>query len=390
MSTDIEQRVRSGLADAPVPAGLSLDADAVTRVASRNLRRRRTGQALLGGMASLAVLGTVTWAGGWLPGGVQRVLPASPWSACPVSGSFSGESSVRLAALDHSVIPLTDGGTVVVGLGQGCTGGDFLFMSATPASADALPETVPLQGALGTSTDPREGPLSAWWQGLPLPDGRVVTGLMIPGGAQDLVAVGPDAVHEASSEPVRVPGTDLDAMVFEDYWPDGEDLAEVWRGSDGLVHTSWSAGTTSRVWQGDDAGGELTDTWVGQDRQEQQWVMRDGVVQGPFEVSDEPYAVVFPIDDPVTDPATDDPVTVEVVAVLPAGDGALRLAGGGEPTEPDAAPLETLWLDSSEGDRTLHAALVRLGLDAAGELPALEWVPGGDGATPQPVPLLEP
>ncbi|WP_134773759.1 hypothetical protein [Ornithinimicrobium flavum] len=70
MSTDIEQRVRASLASAPDPAGLRLDADAVTRVASRSHRRRRTGQALVAGMASLAVLGPVAWAGGWLPGEV--------------------------------------------------------------------------------------------------------------------------------------------------------------------------------------------------------------------------------------------------------------------------------------------------------------------------------
>lgn len=394
MSTDIEQRVRAGLADTTTPADLRLDADTVTRVASRSHRRRRTGQALLGGMASLAVLGAVTWAGGWLPGGVQRVLPASPLSSCPISDGLSEGPAVRLADLDHAVIPLADGGTVVAGLAQGCSGGDAVFMAATPEPADALPERVPMQGGLGVGPD--VGPITAWWQGLQMPEGRQVTGVMVPGGASKLVTVGPDAVHEPSSERVSVPGTDLDAYVFEDYWPDGEDLAQVWRGSDGLVHTSWSAGTTARVWQGSDPGAKLTDTWVGQDRQEQLWVMRDGEVQGPLEVSTGPWAVAFP---------TDDPDTVEVVVVVPEDGGELSLADddvlgvadgagsspdGRDEAGPDDDALKASWLGSSEGDRTLHAALITLELDEAGVPPALEWTPAGEGVTSQPVVIREP
>lgn len=397
MSTDMEQRVRDSLADAPTPAELRLDADTVTRVASRSHRRRRTGQALLGGMASLAVLGAATWAGGWLPGGVQRALPASPWSGCPISGGLSDDASLRLAAFDHGVIPLSGGGTMVVGLAQGCPGGDVLVMSAIPEPADALPETVPFQGGLGADLDPQMDSLSAWWQGVRLPDGQEVAGVMVPGGATDLVSVGPDSVHEPSSEPVRVPGTDLDAFVFEDYWPDGEDLAQVSRGTDGLVRTSWSAGITSRVWQGSDPAGELTDTWVGQDHQEQQWIMRDGEVQGPFSVSTKPYAVLFP---------ADDADRVEVVVVAPEGGGELSRADGGELSragggapgradggepgiEADTAP-EALWLESSDGDRTLYAALVTIDVDEAGELSALEWTPSGEGATAQAVEVLQP
>lgn len=373
MSTDIEQRVRASLASAPHPAGLRLDADAVTRVASRSHRRRRTGQALVAGMASLAVLGPVAWAGGWLPGEVQRALPASPWSWCPISGSLSGERAIQLADLEHVAIPLRDGSTVVAGLAQGCPEGDLLLMSATPEPADALPATVPVQGALGNDVDPHMEELSSWWSGLQLPDGRRVTGVMLPHGATDLVRVGPDSVEAPSTSPVRVPGTNLDAVVFEDSWPDGEDLAQVWRGTDGLVHTSWSAGITSRVWQGNDPAARITDTWVGQDRQEQQWVMRDGKVNGPFPVSAEPYAVAFPTD------TTDG---VEVVVVLPKDIGELRLQ--------DGTTLTTLWLDAQEGEPTLHAALVTLASLTPDEpLPDLAWVTDTD-TDPRPVPVIQP
>lgn len=373
MSTDIEQRVRSGLTDAPTPADLRLDADAVTRLASRSHRRRRASQAFVGGIASLAVLGAVTWAGGWLPGDVQRALPASPWSGCPIAGYGSGEQYVHLADLEHGVIPLQDGGTVVVGLAQGCSAGDLLIMSATPEPVDALPATVPLQGAIGNDVDSRMEDLSSWWSGLQLPDGRRVTGVMLPHGATDLVRVGPDAFDVPSTGFVPVPGTDLDAVVFEDHWPDGEDLAHVRRGADGLVRTSWGAGITSRVWQGDDPAATLTDTWVGQDRQEQQWVMRDGQVQGPFPVTAEPYAVTFP---------TDTPVRVEVVVVLPERVGELRLE--------DGTTLDALWLDSHEGEPTLHAALVTLEDLTPGEPPPdLAWVTDRD-ADPQPVSIVQP
>lgn len=265
MSTDIEERVRTGLADAPTPADLRLDADAVTRLASRSHRRRRTGQAFLGGMASLAVLGTVTWAGGWLPGEVQRALPASPWSACPLTWNGTG-NDVHLDAVAHAVLTLSEGGTVVAGAARGCPDGDRLFFAATKAARGELPDTLPVQGGLQDRTDENDQ-LTSWLQGLRLEDGREVTGMMAPRGASGLVLVGPDAVHEPTSDPVDVPGTGLAAAVLEGYWPQGEDLAQVWRGADGLVRTSWSAGTTARVWQGDDPAAQLTATWVGQDRQ---------------------------------------------------------------------------------------------------------------------------
>lgn len=369
MSTNIEQRVRAGLADTAHPAGLRLDADAVTRLASRSHRRRRTSQTLIGGVATLAVLGTATWAGGWLPHGMQRALPASPWSACPISGY--GQSSLHLDTLDHAVIPLSDGGTVVVGLARGCPGGDALVMSATVEPANALPDTVPLQGGLGAGPD--DSPFDSGQIALRLPDGREMTGVMVPGEVWDLARVGPDAIHEPSEQPVRVPGTNLSAFVLTDVWPDGEDLAQVWRGADGLVHTSWSAGITSRVWQGTDPAARLTDTWVGQDRQEQQWVMHDGQVRGPFPASTEPYAVVF---------ETRTTSRVDVVVVLPDNVGELRLA--------DDTALTTHWLDSQEGEPTLYAALVTLDdLSPDEPMPDLAWVTGTD-TDPRPVTVVQP
>lgn len=369
MNTDLEHRVRTRLADATTPSDLTLDADAVTRLASRNHRRHRTGQALLGGMASLALLSSASWAGGWLPDPVQQALPASPWSGCPLTWNGTG-SDVELSAVDHAVIALPDGGTVVAGVARGCPDGDRLFIAATHADPDALPETLPVQG--GLEDRPGDDHATSWLSGLRLEDGQEVTAVMAPRGSQDTVIVGPDVVHEAATTPVRVPDTGFEAFVVADYWPDGEDLAQVWRGGDGLVHTAWSAGVTSRVWQGDDEAAEFTDTWVGQDRQEQQWVMRGGVVLGPFEVSAEPHAVAF---------TTPDPDRVELVVVLPEASGELALGDGTE--------LETLWLDSSEGDRTLNAALVTLGRDGSGDLPTLRWMRDDAGGTSQ-VEILKP
>ena len=65
---------------------------------------------------------------------------------------------------------------------------------------------------------------------------------LLPQGATDLVRVGPDAVEVPSTGVVPVPGTDLDAVVFEDSWPDGEDLAQVWRGAGGLCLRGSDAG----------------------------------------------------------------------------------------------------------------------------------------------------
>lgn len=77
MSTDIENQVRQNFAEAPTPTGLALDAEAVTSGFSRAHRRHRARQVILGGVASLAILGTATWAGGWLPNDEPRALPAS-------------------------------------------------------------------------------------------------------------------------------------------------------------------------------------------------------------------------------------------------------------------------------------------------------------------------
>lgn len=366
---DIEQRVRTRLADAPTPADLRLDAEAMTQVASRSHRRRRTGQTLLGGMASIVVLGTVIWAGGWLPGEVQRVLPASPWSRCALTWNETG-SDIHLEAVEHAVIPLSEGGTVVAGVTRGCPDFDRLFFAATTAAPEVLPGSVPLQGGLEDRPDSHDA--LSWFNGLRLEDGREVTAVMVPRGSRGTVVVGPDAVHEPSTPPVRVPDAEYDAFVIEGYWPAGEDLASVWRDADGLVHTSWSAGITSRAWQGSDPAAELTDTWVGEDRREQQWVMREGEVQGPFPVSTGPWAVAFP---------TDDVDRVELVVVLPEMSGELALD--------DGSAVETLWLDSREGARTLHAALARLDRGQSGGA-VLEWVPAGEGATAQAVDVLQP
>lgn len=365
MSTDLETRLRAGLADAPTPAGLALDADAVTRLASRAHRRHRTGQALLGGMASLAVLGTSLWAGGWLPDGVQQALPASPASTCPLS--WGNDPDISLDAVEHAVLPLPGGGTLVAGEARGCPDGDLLFLTATTAAPDQLPATLPLQG--GQGTDPEQDVRSAWMNGLQLEDGRRVTGLMVPAGATQLTVVGPDALHEPSVEPVHVPGTALDVVALEDYWPAGEDLAQVWRGADGLVHTGWSAGVTGRVWQGDDPGAHLTDTWVGEDRQDQHWVMRRGEVQGPFETTSPPHGIVF---------ATAQASEVDVVVALPEAGGTLELADGTGLTGPV--------LTSHGEPASLSAVLLTLDRGPDGSLPDVLWTP--DGADePVPVPL---
>lgn len=101
--------------------------------------------------------------------------------------------------------------------------------------------------------------------------------------------------------------------------------------------------------------------------------MRDGKVNGPFPVSAEPYAVAFPID------TTEE---IEAVVVLPKSVGELRLQ--------DGSTVETLWLDSHEEERTLHAALVTLeNLTPDEPLPDLAWVTDTD-TDPRPVPVIQP
>lgn len=370
MSIDIEQRVRDGLAEAPSPAGLALDAGAVTRVASRAHRRRRGGQALLGGMTSLAVLAGATWAGGWLPADVQRALPASPWAGCPLTWNGTG-NDVHLDAVEHAVLPLPDGGAVVAGVARGCPDYDALFFTASTLAPEALPVSLPMLG--GLEDRPVEDHDTSWFQGLRLEDGREVTAMMVPRGSTGVAIVGPDAVHEPADAPVRVPGTGLDALVVEDYWPAGEDLGHVRRGADGLVHTSWS-NVIGRVWQGDDPSAELTDTWVGQDRQEQQWVMRLGEVRGPFPVSTTPYAVVFPA--PGAAPA-------DLVVVLPDAGGQLSLVQGGQEVDGET-------LRDQDGNTRFSAVLLTVeDLSADGSPRGLEWSPAR-GGKPQPVEVVEP
>lgn len=368
MSTEIENQVRRTFAEAPIPAGLSLDAAAVTSGFSRTHRRHRVGQALLGGVASLAIASTATWAGGWLPADVQRALPASPWSECPLTWNGSG-SDVDLQAVDHAVIPLSGGGTVIAGVARGCVDHDQLFFAATEAS-DTLPATLPVQS--GVEDRPETDSTLSWFSGLRLQDGQTVTAVMVPRGSRDTTVVGPDVVQSPTASPVQVPGTGLDAFVLEDYWPDGEELATVWRDADGLVHTAWNAGITARAWQGTDPSAELTDTWVGQDRQGQHWVMRNGDVQGPFPASKTPYAQSF---------STDDPTRLEVVVVLPSADGELTLAEGNG-SVPDMTALE-----SQEGDTHIYAKLLTHdGFTPGGPIPDLVWTPP-NGSEPVSVPV---
>ncbi|WP_130014206.1 hypothetical protein [Serinicoccus sediminis] len=106
MSTDIEQQLRQGLAEATTPVDLVLDPAEVTRLSARSYGRRRTRRVLAGGMASLAVLTAGAWAGGWLPGDAQSALPASPWT-CPItrSGDEMGAGTIATDQVDGAMLP---------------------------------------------------------------------------------------------------------------------------------------------------------------------------------------------------------------------------------------------------------------------------------------------
>lgn len=390
---DVEELVRRGLVDAPTPAGLGLEADEVTRIASRALRRRRTGQGLLVGMATLAVATTGLWAGGWLPGEVQRVLPAAPWSSCALTWNGTGQD-VRLADVDHAVVPLAGGGTVVAGVARGCPAGDVLFLAAHPGAPQDLPERLPLQG--GLEDRPAEDRATTWLQGLRVMEGtevsggtdvtgRVdvtsgvdVTGVLLPSGDRDLTLVGPDAVHRPTTDPVPVPGTGLDVLVLEGYWPAGEEVATVRRDASGLVATDWGAGIIARSWDSAADDASRTGTWVAQDRQGQLWVMHDGEVRGPFLDQAAPWSVGFPAADGT---ATD------VVVVGAEGGGNLSVgtgAGNGNGEGEDRQELAAEPLAGHEGDRVIHAVVVSLEGPAPGtDLPELTWTL--DGGAPQVV-----
>lgn len=378
MSTDIEQQVRRGLADVPTPAGLALDAGTVTQVASRARRRHRTGQALVAGMSSLAVLGAAAWAGGALPATVQRALPASPWSSCPLTWNGTGYD-VRLDAVEHAVLPLPDG-TVVVGQARGCPEYDGAFFAATGTPADDLSQTVPLQ----SGHELREGYQAGRSFLADLRFGEQhALGLMVPAGSREVRVVGPGAVRPVPDEElVRVPGTDLLATALTDPVSMPSTSSVVWRGPDGLVRTLLGPATADGV---DIAvtdrheGFSTAESWVMTDSSGDQWVMRRGLVEGPYPASATAYAVPFP---------TQDRDRTELVVVLPEA-GTVTL---GDNAAAGWTLLETERLgdDPAPDARPLHAVVVTLeGVEADQPLPGLEWAPAEDGE-PQAVEVVEP
>lgn len=368
MSTDLdlEQELRRELSTAATPPELTLDAAGMTQLASGAHRRRRAGQVVGAGVASLALVGTLAWAGGALPTSVERALPASPW-VCAVTG-WNGESPrIDLGLLDEVRVPVT-GGTVVAGVTEGCPFEAYVTGATTP-DAGSDDATVAMSGGLGVEDSMGVTAVSGFGD-IPVGDSVVMGITLSPGGVRDLQVVGPDAVHRPSQDPVRVPGSSADFAVVEGVRT-GDALAVVYRGADGLVRTAFGLGqdgVTPRAFTPQDGP---VDTWVAQGIDGDLWAMHRGEVRGPLAVGTEPVALALP------DPARSDRVDV---IVIPPSRGDVVVDGG------EVGPRT--WLDTNpEADEVGLAALVTtVRVEDEGSW-TLTWQP--EDGDPQPVQLVD-
>lgn len=386
MSTDIEQQVRRSLAEAPTPADLVLDPEQVTRISARSYGRRRSGQVLAGGMASLTLLTVGAWAGGWLPGDVEGALPASPWT-CPItrSGGEAGIGTVATDQIDGAMLPVQGGGTVVATLVEGCGGGGVLTFATSSASPDSLPERLKVQTAIGADADSSDQLVGI--EGDLLVGDRPVVGRMTQAGVEQvtiLTSEGATAVPQ--DEIVPIPGTDMVAYLIQGPAADATQIATVWRSSDGLHHVAPRSVTSEARDQDAVPGDRATESWVGEQADGSLWFMRLGAVTGPVDAHEDPVAVPFAA-------AVDDEVELLVVGPEP---GEVSLADPepppGENTDDTAELVRTVTLsgESFVGEEPVYAVLVTLiGLTPDEPMPRMVWTPS-DGSPPQQVEVIEP
>ncbi|WP_151525711.1 hypothetical protein [Serinicoccus kebangsaanensis] len=353
MSIDIEEQVRRELATSPTPPGLQLEAATTTRAAARAYRRRRAVQVVAAGAAVLLVPATLAWAAGDLPDPTARVLPASPWT-CPVSGWHS-EPVVDVDELAGVSIPLSTGDHVIAGLATGCPFDALVMALSSDGTAE---DPTRLRTRLLIERDAGTEHQGAGFVDLPSDDGQAL-GLVLPRASDDLMLIGPGEVRTPAVDPRPVPGTGLEAAAIEGATMADRPLALLRRGGDGLLRTDWlDVGSPApRAWSGEDP--YLTDTWVAQDAQGQQWVMHGGEVRGPFAPSSSPRGFLF---------EHGDPSSVDLVVLTP-GPGELVVDGV------STDPWEQLATDDTTATE-LTVTTTRLHLD---ELVALEvsWLPEG-------------
>ena len=366
MSTDLEQQVRDEFSAAATPPSLTLDAAGMTHRASRAHRRRRAGRVAGAGMASLALVGTLAWAGGAMPHPFARALPASPWT-CAVSGWSDDEPTLNLDLLDEIRIPVGGGSVVAAVADAGCPFPAYVTGSSIE-TPDALGGRVPMTGAAGIEA--RDSIGFSGVGDIPVGDRWAMGITLSPAGVRDVQMVGPDEVRQSVQDPVRLPGSAVDFAVVDGVRGADGPLAVVYRGPDGLVHTIFGLTQDDiappRAWQG--GSDSVTDTWVAQDSHGDRWAMRKGEVRGPMADRSAPVGQIF---------ESEDPTTIDLVLTTPER-GEVTVEGG------RAEKVEWLTTNPPADEAGLAAAVVTVRLDEPAVL-EVTWQP--DGGEPRVVAL---
>ena len=367
MSTDLEQQVRDEFSAAATPPGLTLDPDGMTQLASRAHRRRRAGRVAGAGMASLALVGTLAWAGGALPDPVESLLPASPWGTCPARLGGSGDTiSLDIDRIDAVRVPVSTGGTAFAGVTEGCSF-RIVTTGASAQSPQALEGRVVSSGGLDLGSA-SEGSGFRQFGRAAAGDTPVLTVVISPGGIRDVQLVGPGRVHTPGEDPVRIPGASADLAVIEGVSPEDAPMALVWRGADGLVRTDFGMRPQEVAPRAFTPATGPVDTWVAQDSSGGIWVMDRGEVTGPFDHDAAPLAIE------VEATARDSRAWL-VVVPSPEGTVAALDADGRRVGAPGVA--------MADNDQGLHAQLIVLD-EPSDDIP-LVWEP--EEGDPQEVTL---
>lgn len=365
MNTELEQHVRDEFGAATTPPGLAIDPEGMTQLASRAHRRRRAGQVAGAGTASLALLLTLAWAGGALPGSISRALPASPW-VCAVSGWSGGpDPTLDLDLVDEVRLPVS-GGTVVAAIAsQGCPF-PVVVTGSTSAPPDQASGEIAMTGAVGM--DARDSIRYSGIGDVPVGDEWALGITLSPSGVRDVQVVGPGEVRRPAEDPVRVPGSQYDFAVVEDLRASVDaPLAVVYRGPDGLVRSLFGLTQDDiappRAWQG--PSDSETDVWVAKDSHGDVWAMREGEVRGPMTDRSDPVGQIF---------ETDDEATIDLVVTTP-DRGDIAVEGG------LVESVEWLSTNPSADDVGLAAALVTVRLSEPAVL-EVTWQPSGGSSQP--------